>query len=276
MVAFWRALADVGATTIPGFSDPVARRMLGRTGAWLLRRSERRFSGMTADERRGAVSRIEGVTLRVVAIDAEIRRAVAAGVHQVVILGAGFDTRAWRMAELAGATVFEVDHPATQAAKRERTAGIPLVAADLRFVPVDFTRDSLPDALATAGHAADQPTVWVWEGVTMYLGDDALRSTLAAVRSRSAPGSALLAHYHEPPQSGRQSLVRRVIFRALGEPQVGLRTRAAMQSELDRAGFRVERDTSGLDQARQFGAAEPAGIARVSRLAVAAPARLRR
>jgi methyltransferase (TIGR00027 family) len=270
MVAFWRALADGGATSIPGFHDPIARRMLGRTGRWMLGRTERRMARMSPAERMRFGRAFEGVTLRVATIDRELVRAAADGVRQVVILGAGFDTRAWRMAELAGSTVFEVDHPATQAAKAERVAGLAPIAR-LRFVPVDFERDRLEDALANAGHDADAPTIWVIEGVVMYLGDDALRSTLAAVRARSARGSTLVLHYHLPSRT-RERRIRKILFQALGEPQIGLRTVETMHAELDRAGFSVERDTDAVEQAAILGAAEPGGdLARVSRVAVAAP-----
>ncbi|WP_431934332.1 class I SAM-dependent methyltransferase [Micromonospora sp. RP3T] len=84
---------------------------------------------------------------RTVAVDDAVRERPG---PQVVILGAGLDGRAWRMPELAGAAVFEVDQPASQRDKRDRTG-------------------ALPDALAAAGHRADMPTTWVWQGVVPYL-----------------------------------------------------------------------------------------------------------
>ena len=74
---------------------------------------------------------------RTVAIDAAVRTADA---PQVVVLGAGLDGRAWRMPELATATVYEVDHPASQEDKRDRTARLTPVAGALHLVPVDFSR----------------------------------------------------------------------------------------------------------------------------------------
>ena len=103
---------------------------------------------------------------RTVAIDEAVR---AAASPQVVILGAGLDGRAWRMQELRDVTVFEVDHPDSQRVKRARVSALQQVARDVRFVPVDFTRDRLDDALAAAGHDATRPTTWIWEGVVMYL-----------------------------------------------------------------------------------------------------------
>src|SRR5262245_57489514 len=97
------------------------------------------------------------MALRTSTIDAAVRAAVASGTRQVVILGAGFDGRAWRMQELAGIRVFEVDHPATQAAKRSHLGTLPPTMANVEFVSVDFERESLDTALARAGHDPTRP-----------------------------------------------------------------------------------------------------------------------
>jgi methyltransferase (TIGR00027 family) len=243
LVALWRAVADTGGTAVPGFRDPVARRLLGpgasRLLGWVLR-GRVRFPPA------------EVIPLRVATIDRWLLRAVADGVGQLVLLGAGFDTRAWRMPELAGVRVFEVDHPDTQATKRARAEGIPVLAASVTYAPVDFARDRLQDALESAGHAADQPTVWIWEGVVMYLLDPAVRSTLDAVRSRWAPGSTLIVHYHTPNPPGLVSVARDLMFAALGEQHVGLRTPAQVAALLD--GFEIIEDTDAADQAALLGA----------------------
>jgi methyltransferase (TIGR00027 family) len=116
------------------------------------------------------------------------------GVDQVVILGAGFDTRAYRLSSLSGATVFEVDLPAIQELKRTRLRGVTPTAREVRFVPVDLGRDSVSDALAAAGLDVTRRVVFVWEGVTQYLTEDAVRSTLSYVGS-AAPESAIVLTY---------------------------------------------------------------------------------
>ncbi|MEZ4236925.1 MAG: class I SAM-dependent methyltransferase [Myxococcota bacterium] len=269
VVALWRAIADRGATHVPGFRDPVAERMLGRLTRTFYRRFQRRMDGMPPEERRNALPAADFLVVRVAVIDRELADAVQHGCEQVVVLGAGYDTRAWRMPALRDATVWEVDHPSTQARKQQCILGAPLFAGDVRFVPVDFARDGLGEALARAGHDAGAPTVWVWEGVVMYLPDAALRQTLAALAARSAVGSRLILHYHEP---GRRSVARSVFFRAIGERQVGLRPRAQITAEVERVGLRVERDL-GIDaQAELVGAGgkvRPRGTARTSRILVA-------
>jgi methyltransferase (TIGR00027 family) len=261
MVAYWRAVADSGLTTVPGFSDPFAARLLeGGFWGWLLARRGR------GDGMRPAV---DAITMRVAYIDAWMLEAAN---PQVVILGAGLDTRAWRFPALRGAHVFEVDHPSTQAFKVARAPSLGPPEGKLSFVPVDFERDDLATALVASGHDAGIPSTWIWEGVTMYLEDDAVRATLARVRALSAPGSLLLAHYHEPEDTRRGTWVRWLMFRALGEPQIGLRTREAMHALATAAGFDVVADAGIAEQAAKVGGEVSSfSVAKVSRIAVLRP-----
>ncbi len=112
--------------------------------------------------------------------DEAIRSALGGGVAQVVIVAAGFDSRAWRLAA-PGVRFFEIDLPATQALKRERAPGPGPV-----YVPVDLERDDLSNALRSAGHRIDHPTVFVAEGVLMYLSEQRVRAVLASCHSARA------------------------------------------------------------------------------------------
>jgi methyltransferase (TIGR00027 family) len=270
MVALWRALADAGESSVPGFSDPFARRFLH--GGWRLA-----FHAALAAARHmpsGARERVADafgvVPLRVAFLDDRLLASMRLAPSQVVLLGAGLDARAWRLAALDGAELFEVDHPATQRFKREEVAAFPLPLARVHWVPVDFEREALAPALAAAGHSSAEPTVWLWEGVVMYLGDQALRATLAGVRERSAPGSALLLHYHEPGATLSGRHLRWSAFRVLGEPQVGARWRATMRGEVERAGFTIDEDVGAAGQAAAVGARLPDNeLGRISRVCVA-------
>jgi len=117
------------------------------------------------------------------------------GAEQVVVLGAGYDSRAFRFADdLAGITVFEVDHPGTQARKRsilERRGKAP---ANLRYVPLDFTAGSLDKSLSHAGFVPGRRTMFLWEGVSYYLPPSAVTGVLDFV-ARCAPGSSILFDY---------------------------------------------------------------------------------
>ena len=174
---------------------------------------------------------------RTIAIDEAVR---AAASPQVVILGAGLDGRAWRMPELRDVTVFEVDHPDSQREKQARAAALQRIAREVRFVPVDFARDRLDDALAAAGHDPARPTTWVWEGVVMYLERADIEATLAVIQRRSAPGSRLVLHVRA---LGRCccALIG-LLVRRLGEPLRSLFTPEQMRALLARHGFAVARD----------------------------------
>jgi methyltransferase (TIGR00027 family) len=126
-------------------------------------------------------------------IEERLEHAIRDGASQVVILGAGFDTRAYRLTELLKAAhVFEVDQPSTQEYKKRRVreAGIE-VPPNLTYVPVDFRHDKLGDVLAAAGYDPSQRTFFIWEGVTMYLPEAAVEETLRWVAAQ-APGSTIV------------------------------------------------------------------------------------
>ncbi len=127
--------------------------------------------------------------------------AVSQGVRQLVVLGAGLDTCAYR-AELAeGLQIFEVDHPATQAWKRQRLADAAIpIPGSLTFVPVDLERRSLGDALAAVGFDPARPTFFTWLGVVPYLTEQAVLATLGFMAGLS--GSAhVVFDYSNPPSS---------------------------------------------------------------------------
>jgi methyltransferase (TIGR00027 family) len=173
---------------------------------------------------------------RTVAIDDAIR---AAAHPQVVLLGAGLDGRAWRMDELRDAVVYEVDHPDSQRAKRARLGGLTQRAREVRFVAVDFERDDLDAALAAAGHDATRPTIWVWEGVVMYLTVPDIHATLAIIARRSAPESEIAYHAPSP-----LLLLVGLFVRRLGEPFRSTFTVDAMARTLHAYGFEVTSDES--------------------------------
>jgi methyltransferase (TIGR00027 family) len=214
MVAMWRAIAD-GRPVVAQFSDPTAYALLpayARARVDAVRKAGHRHG------RRGGLSgavlprRVLVMVARTVAIDDAVRGARS---PQVVILGAGLDGRAWRMPELGDAVVFEVDHPDTQREKRARVGSLTQCAREVRFVPVDFTKDRLDDALAAAGHDPTVPTTWVWEGVVMYLSPADVQRTLSVVSARSPAGSRLIVLYFSP--SWRLHLLGFVV-RRIGEP----------------------------------------------------------
>ncbi|MBO0723163.1 MAG: class I SAM-dependent methyltransferase, partial [Blastocatellia bacterium] len=131
------------------------------------------------------------------------------------------------------------DHPDSQREKMARAARLTKFAADIRFVPVDFTRDNLDESLASAGHDPARGTTWIWEGVVMYLTQDAIEATLAVIERRSAVRSRLIVLYHTP------AIMRRfvgLIVRRLGEPFRSHSTAEEMRVLLAKYGFNVTGD----------------------------------
>jgi methyltransferase (TIGR00027 family) len=128
-------------------------------------------------------------------IDDVSTRAVAEGAESVVILGAGWDTRAHRLALPPEVCVFEVDLPALAERKRRRLTALSAdVAALSTLVPIDFHAGNLAEVLAAHGYRAETRTVFVWEAVTQYLTETAVRATLESLRAAPA-GSTLVFTY---------------------------------------------------------------------------------
>ncbi|PKO14449.1 MAG: SAM-dependent methyltransferase [Chloroflexi bacterium HGW-Chloroflexi-10] len=129
-------------------------------------------------------------------IDDVLQDFLKAGLQQLVILGAGYDSRAHRFDFPQQMKIFEVDHPATQTEKLEKVQKIfGKFPANIRYVPVDFNTQTLSECLLSAGYDPDLVTLLIWQGVTMYLTAEAVDSTLAFVLQNSAPGSAIVFDY---------------------------------------------------------------------------------
>jgi methyltransferase (TIGR00027 family) len=253
-VAMGRALADRLRLT-PRFVDPIALE-------WLPEPERGRVLSFPSTPPKAfrerwrygaALTGANMMAARSVEVDDVVR---AAKNDQLVILGAGHDTRAWRMGELSGATVFEVDHPDTQRDKRARIGERASRAKALTFAPVDFTHDSLDEALARAGHDPSRPTTWIWEGVVMYLTRQDIESTLRVIEKRSAPKSRLVIVYIAP---ALMLLLLAPLVHRMGEPLRSIFRPRGMSALLARHGFRATRDVGVADVARSMSLTLPAG-----------------
>ena len=237
--------------------DPIALRIVGAGAEARIRADPRRFESSY-----GRALRWFLVARSRCAEDA-LAQAVAAGVRQYVVLGAGLDTFAYRNPHPPERLrVFEVDMPATQAWKREmlgRTKIEPPVS--LTFVPVDFETQSLPEQLRAAGFRENEPAFFSWLGVTMYLTRDAVMGTLRYVAQRPA-GSGVTFDYMTPPH--RLPWLRRIGFHLVarrvakaGEPWKTWFDAGQLALELRAMGFGQleDLDGPGLNQ-RYFGGRE--------------------
>src|ERR1019366_7418299 len=171
------------------------------------------------------------------------------GGRQIVVLGAGFDCRAWRLRGLASSSVFEVDHAPTQAAKRVVMADVPAVARSV-LVPWDFERRplrELPAELETRGHDARAPTMTILEGVLMFLSPPALEATFEGVAAYSRAGSPVAMTYMTPAIFADRApgfVRRRAVVRFMGEPFRSCFEPGALAAWLAARGFALESDES--------------------------------
>jgi methyltransferase (TIGR00027 family) len=176
--------------------DDLAERLLGDAAVFGVDHPTVRALGKPYDDAIAdpeVVNTVRMMMIRTRFVDAALERAVAGGATQVVILGAGFDTHAYRCRELLkNVRVFEVDRPSTQALKRERVlAALGSAPPNLTYVSIDFQHDDLGDVLARHGHDPTQRTFFIMEGVTMYVPEEGVRRTLQFV-GRHPAGSSIV------------------------------------------------------------------------------------
>jgi methyltransferase (TIGR00027 family) len=223
--------------------DPLAIEILGPEQAAALRADPRRLeTGPMASVLRAFL------TVRSRVTEDALAEAVAAGVRQYVVLGAGLDTFAYRNPHPA-LRVFEVDHPATQAWKRERLAEARIAVPDgVAFVAVDFASDPpLAAVLREAGLREAEPSFFSWLGVTPYLEPESVLATLAALAPLAAGGGGVAFDYRAPTESlapsrraALEALARRVA--AAGEPFRGAFEPERLVAAMRAMGFREIRD----------------------------------
>jgi methyltransferase (TIGR00027 family) len=189
-----------------------------------------------------------------------LSRAVQSGIRQIVILGAGLDTFALRSPHRApDIRIYEVDHAATQAWKRHRLAEAQIaLPPSLVFVPVDFERDDLGEALAAAGLQRNAPAFFTWLGVVPYLTQEAVVRTLGCLSS--IPSSEVVFDYMEPPEAFseeiRQFEARRTEqLEKIAERSDSRFEPAGMAAILRSHGFSVIADIGFEEIASRFGRA---------------------
>jgi methyltransferase (TIGR00027 family) len=178
---------------------------------------------------------------------------ITCGVRQLVVLGAGLDTYAYRAPPSQDLRIFEVDHPATQAWKRQRLAEADIaLPAALTFVPVDFERETLAEGLAAAGFDFTQQTFFSWLGVVPYLTDEAIFSTLGFIAG--LPGGAHVVFDYVNPTTSVTEPARRAAHEALAA-----RVAAAGESirnHFDSDALHVRLKSLGFRDVEDFGWAE--------------------
>jgi methyltransferase (TIGR00027 family) len=212
MIAAFRGRAS--ARERPLIRDPWAEALAGAEGPALADAFETHFPAFEL-----------WVAVRTAYLDAHVDRWTSApfDFRQVVVLGAGLDTRAARLAR-AGVKFFEVDHPATQAEKLARLTALPHYPLDAaNFVPCDFETDDFVDRLVAAGFDVGAPALIVWEGVVPYLTEPAIRATLRRITTACEPRTVLVFDYimrriAEGKDIREEDAKNRELLGTLGEP----------------------------------------------------------
>jgi methyltransferase (TIGR00027 family) len=171
----------------------------------------------------------------------ELAHAVAQGVKQYVVLGAGLDTFAYRNPH-PGLRVFEVDHPATQAWTREQLQAADIaIPASLMFVPIDFEQQTLADGLEHSGFNASAPAFFAWLGVTPYLTREACMSTLRFIATMPAASGVVFDFAIDPAllNAGQRQALGALSKRVAryGEPFQLFFNPGKLQDELKEMGF---------------------------------------
>jgi len=233
--------------------DPYAHRLL--TAGEMAAITERYVRdgaelGITAGDRQSVLARTlrtakpaAFVLARARYTEDRLAMAVERGVGQYVMVGAGLDTFAYRRVDMRERLqVFELDHPRSQAFKRERLAAAGLTdPANLHFGTVDFERESVAEALARLPFRSDRPAVFGWLGVTMYLTRAAIEGTWRALRSVAAPASELVFDFIQPEALSETASARaqqvRERTRAVGEAMITGIDPGALGADLEACGW---------------------------------------
>ena len=258
-MALFRAIESTQPEGRRLFNDPFAAMFVGTALRRVVRWSAMPILGPVL---RGLIDRFwpgarsSGVA-RTRLIDDWIEVSIANGSQQLVVLGAGFDSRAWRMPVLAEVPVFEIDHASTSAEKQRRATAV-APRASIASIGLDFDRDRLPDALAAARFDPERRATVVWEGVTNYLTADAVRSVLAWVGTLAIGSKLIFTYVHQgvlanPASFEGAARILAAVARS-GEPWTFGFIPQALPRCLQAHGLRLEEDLGADDyRARYFG-----------------------
>jgi methyltransferase (TIGR00027 family) len=215
------------------FFDPLAVRILGQDAESVAREADARPSSRAMRLFIAARTRFA---------EDSLAAAIQQGARQLVVLGAGLDTYAYRSPFGDRLKIFEVDHPVTQVWKRERLADATIpIPPLLTFAPIDFELQTLPEGLAAAGFDPAQRTFFTWLGVIPYLSEEAIWSTLAFIASLPN-GAHVVFDYSDPPHTlsaeARAYHDRRAArVEAIGESWVSYFEADALKEKLLSLGF---------------------------------------
>ncbi len=259
-VALFRALESRLSADQRLFDDPYAHVFLGARLGAVLALAQVPATGRLvtqAIDRTWPGARIS-VVVRTRFIDDALKKALADDIDQVVIVGSGFDTRAYRIPGAERAEIFEIDTPGTLQVKRARIeALLGRLPPHASTVAMDFEREDLDAALSRTDFRRRAPTLFIWEGVTSYLSAAAVEATLRRLATLAAPRSQLVFTYLDHATlEGRSELpgarTAMAAVRYAGEPFRFGFDPAELPAYLDQRGFKLLDDLTSVDLAARY------------------------
>jgi methyltransferase (TIGR00027 family) len=262
-MAFFRALESARPAEERLFYDSFAAGFLSDGLGWVARLSTSRTVARVVDwyaDRRSPGARTSGIA-RTRFIDDCLRASMGAGNSQLVILGAGFDCRAYRLAGLGDVQVFEVDHPATLAVKKERLGKtLPSLPANVCFVPADFNQMGIGEILGQTSFDGSRPAFFLWEGVTNYLSEAAVDAVFRFIAECAAGTKVVFTYVHQGLLDGTADFIggKRLLedVARLNEPWTFGIYPEQLSEFLAARGLRLEEDVPAAEYRRRyFGAA---------------------
>ena len=259
-MAMFRALESARPKTDRRFEDPFAVLFLSRSMRLAVRAGETSLAAHSAliryIDNRWPGARPSGVA-RTAFIDQLLRRALCSGAQQAVILGAGYDSRAYRIEAMKMVRVFEVDRPETQHVKRERLSRVAGLSLEhVTFVEMDFLSQTLPEALVSSGFDRQRETFFIWEGVTHYLDSDSIDAAMRFVGNCAERTEIVFTYVHRSLLDGSGALsvspnVVRLLQEA-GEPWKFGFDPTELPQYLSTRGLRLIEDLGAIEYGARF------------------------
>jgi methyltransferase (TIGR00027 family) len=246
----WRAVESLRPDDERICYDPVASKLMGPFWSCLSGNGfiKRRLIQQLDREDTGVANWIVGRTRY---IDDFLKMQIEEGIKQLVILGAGYDTRAYRIHKLEEVRIFELDHVASLKFKVARVRiALKSLPKNLVYVPIDFAAEKLEAKLVQRIYDRSLKTLFIWEGVTMYLTAEAVNQTLAFIAGNAAKGSSVVFDYlFESVVDGTSALMEarklRQTTSRLGEPLLFGIGEDSIKGFLSSKGFEVVQNLSG-------------------------------
>ncbi len=258
-MALFRALESARGRNVRLFTDPWAKRFLNPTFriAAVLAQFPLINSALSRFiDWRWPGARTSGVA-RTRYIDEAVTGVIDEGLSQIVILGAGFDSRAYRIPGVAKSHVFEVDHPDTSRTKQNYLRkSLGRLPGHVSYVSIDFNRQPAAEVMRNAGLDLNRPTFFLWEGVTNYLTEHAVDTTLRYVATAAAHSRILFTYIHRDVLRAGSTFFAsdsvRTTVRDIGEPWTFGFDPAELPHYLQARGLRLLSDVDSRTYRAQY------------------------